>query len=114
MASGIVRGYMQHSRAHHRRQRERNEHAHHHCRCGCDSELVEESSGDARHERYGNEDDDETQRRRENGVTDVGGRSSGGIEGSHFLFFHEPERVFEHDQRVVNDDADHQYQRQAS
>ena len=35
-----------------------------------------------------------------------------GFEGPHFLFFHESERVFEHDQGVVDDDSHHQHQRQ--
>ena len=32
--------------------------------------------------------------------------------GRHVLLFHEAEDVFEHDDRVVDHDADHQHQRQ--
>ncbi len=80
MTAGIVRGDMKHSRAHHRCQRERNEHADHHRGRRGDAKLVEEASGNARHERYGNEDDDQAQCRGENGVSDIGGRRAGGIE----------------------------------
>ena len=97
---------------HHRRQRERHEQADHDRHGGREAELVEEPARDRRHERHRHEDHDERERRRHHRQADVRGGLARGVEGLHLLFFHEAEDVFEHHDGVVDDDADHQHQRQ--
>src|SRR5205814_8293879 len=79
---------------------------------GGEAELVEEAAGDRGHERHRHEDDDQRQRGGHDRQADVGGGLAGGLERPHLLLLDEPEDVLQHDDGVVDDDADHEHQGQ--
>ena len=100
------------SRTHHRREGEGHQQADQDRDRRRDSELVQETSGDGRHERNRQEDDDERQSCSQYSQTDVFRRFSRRFFRVNSLFFNEAEDVFEHDDRVVDNHADHQHERQ--
>ena len=103
---------LQQPRAHHRRQGERNHQADENCRRRRNPELIKEAARNARHERHRHKDDDQTERRRHDGQADLGSRGARRFKGPHLLFFDVAEDVFQNHDGVIDNDADHQHQRQ--
>ena len=98
--------------AHHGGEGERNDQAHHHCHRRGDAELEKKPSRHAGHERDRHENHDETQRGGENGQADFLRGGARGLEGIHLLLLDKPENIFEHHDGVIDDDANHQHERQ--
>ena len=108
-----VRIDLQPSRRQHRRQREADEQRHHDRERHRQAEALHEAADDAAHEADRDEDRDQRQRRREHGEADLLGR----LHRRRWnwilvLLLDEPVDVLEHDDRVVDDDADRQRQRE--
>ena len=97
-------------RAQHRRQRQRDEHGrqdsdrHHHC------ELVEDTADDTAHQKHGDEHRHQRYRDGDDGEPDLARALERGIEGGETVLLHMAEDVFQHDDSVVDDEADRQRQ----
>jgi hypothetical protein len=99
-------------RRQHRRQREADQQRHHDGKRHRQAEALHEPADDAAHEGDRDEDRDQRQGGGENGQADFLRRLDRRLERIHVLFFDEPVDVLQHDDRVVDDDADRQRQRQ--
>ena len=100
------------ARREHRRQRERDEQADRDRRRRGQAERRHEAADDAAHEADREEHGEQRQRRRHDGEADLARALDRRLERRHSLLFDEPVDVLEHDDRVVDDDADHQRQRE--
>ncbi len=76
------------------------------------AEALHEPADDSAHETDGHEDGDERQRRGQHGEPDFLRGVDGGLELVFVLFFDEPIDVLEDDDRVVDDDAHRERERQ--
>ncbi len=88
----------------HRRDEARREQREEHLHRDGDAELLEELSGDARHEACGGEDRDDGQRDRDHREADLVGGFQGGTIGR-FAHVHVPDDVFDLDDGVVDENA---------
>ncbi len=95
-----------------RRQREGDEHRQQDRRRRRDAEAEEVAADLARHERHGQEDHDERQRRGHNRQADLPGGLDGRLPRRGALLLDVAEDVLEDDDRVVDDDARRQRQRE--
>ena len=102
----------QHSRTHHWGERERNEKAHQDRRRRRDSELIQEPSRDARHERDRHENHNQAQCCGKYGMPDVGRSGTSSLKGVHSFLFEESKGIFEHNEGIVDNNSDHQDQSQ--
>ena len=105
LIGGRVR-QLQEPRAEHRRQRETDEHRHHHGKRHRPAKRIDEAAGVAGHERHGQKDDDERQRRRHDRERHFAGPLDGGFERRAVFFFDVAEDVLQHDNGIVDHDAD--------
>ena len=103
---------LQPHRAQRRREREGHEHRDQDRGRRRDAEAVEVAADLAGHEGDRHEDHDQRERRRHDGHADLRRRFGCGLLRRHALFLDEPEDVLEHDDRIVDDDAGGQRQRQ--
>ena len=94
------------ARAQHRRQREADQHRHHDRERHRPAERVDEALGVAVHERDRQEDHHQRQRRRHHRQRDLAGRLDRRVERRAVLLLDVAEDVLQHDDRVVDDDAD--------
>ena len=99
-------------RAHHGREGEGDQQAYQHGHRGGEAELKQEPPRDARHERDGHKDDHQAEGGGQDRSADLLRRCPSRLERVHFLLLDPAEDILEHHNRVVDDDADHQHQRQ--
>ena len=102
--------HRQQPRAQHRRQRQRHEHRgqdrdrHHH------RELVEDAADDAAHQQHRDEHRHQRDRDRDDGEADLARALQRRLEGGQPILLHVAEDVLQHDDGVVDDEADGQRQ----
>ena len=99
-------------RAHHRREREADEQAHHDGEAHRQAERRHEAPDDAAHEGDGEEDGDEGERRREDGEADLLRAVDRGLERLLPVLVDALVDDLQHDDRVVDDDADGERERE--
>src|SRR5262252_645248 len=102
----------QQARCQHRRQREADQQRDGDGGAHGQAEAAQEPPRDRRHEGDGQEHRQQRQRRRQHRQADLARRVDRRRHRPHALLFDEPEDVLEHNDRVVDDDADRQRQRQ--
>ena len=91
--------------AHHRRQRERHHGRHDHGHRHGHGELAEETPDDVAHEQQRNEGGDQREGDRDDREADLAGAVEGGLDGTRTALVMADD-VLQHDDRVVDDEAD--------
>ena len=99
-------------RGHHRREREAHKQRHHHRKRHRQAETLHEAADHAAHEADRREDGDERQGGGHHGEANLVRRFDRRLHRRHALFFDEAEDVLQHHDRVVDDDADRERERQ--
>ena len=107
-------GDLQEPRAEHRRQREADDHRHQDRERHRPAERVDEAARVPGHERHRQEDHDQRQRGRHHRQRHLARALDRGVERRAVLLLDVPEDVLQHDDRVVDDDADGERQRRAA
>ena len=107
----VILAHGRHARRQHRRQRKRHEgrrqdrHRHHH------GELVENLADDATHQQHRDEHGDQRYRDRDDGEADLARTLERCVERAFTVLLGVPDDVLQHDDRIVDDEADRQRQR---
>ncbi len=95
-------------RCEHWRQRKRNNQTYGNRRRARQTERRHKASDNSGHKTDGNKYGEKRKRRRQNRQTDFACSFNLGLKRMHSLFFDKTVNIFQHDNRVVNHDADHQ------
>ena len=105
MLSGLSR-----QRAHHRRERERDQQREHECHAHRDGELAEQQSDITAHQEQRNEHGDQRKRDRDDGEADLARALERRLE-RRCAVLHMPHDVLDHDDGIVDHEADRDRQR---
>ncbi len=100
------------ARRQHRRQGERNQQRNRDCERRSEAERRHEPAHDSGHKAYGQEDRQQRKCGRRDRQTNLARAFDGRLKWRHSFFFDEAENVFQHHDRVVDHDSNHQRQRQ--